>query len=977
MKKNNLIFGLLITLTYALLAFVSLKYFTSNGSSSIIWLPSGLALATLLIKGARFWPAVYIGAFLCNYMILGNVYQSGLIAIGNTAEAFLAYYLVRQYDLLPKQVDNINKFILFVCIAAATCLVSAVNGTAALLFFNTIKTNEIFSNLLHWWQGDFFGIIFLAPLLIELRYRPLGNIHLSNLSEFLTLFVLACFFSYIFFLLPPLLIGDYNKYGYLLFVFIIWAAFRFGLYGSLILLNLFTIIGLLGITHQKGIYYSSDINQSLAEFWLFLITLNITAYVVSISVQKMRNIRQALFESEERYRQTLESTNHGTYDLNVASGEMFINDAYGRMLGYKPGELQETHQKLINRLHPEDKQRVVAFYQDFISGKHTEFRIDFKMQTKQKTYVWIQSVCAIASYDDDYFPTRMVGTHLDITHQKQFEMELLESNDRYKALIDNLPFCVHEINMEGKLISMNKGGLKMLSLTKESDVLGFDYVSLSDKSEVTKVESLLNQALNGKTSFFEFSTKNQASIYSTCFIPLFNEQKKVYKIMGYSLDITEQKQNVETIWKQANFDGLTKLPNRNYLNEILEQKVKESRDKGANFAIMLIDLDRFKEVNDSLGHPVGDALLIAVSERIASCVPKSSMLGRLGGDEFCLLVFDNISWSFLENLANKIISAMNRPFHIRQEALFITASIGIAQSDNVDSISELLQFVDLALYEAKNRGKNQYCNFQTSIQETFNLKNKISRHLRAAIENKEFILYYQPIINIDSMEVDKVEVLLRWQHPEMGLLKPDEFIAIAEETGQIIEIGYYVMEEAFKQLKLWRKTYSKPLQLSINKSPIEICNSKRVFIDDCFFLLDKYNLPVDCLNIEITENALLNTDDDVIDIMLSLKDASIEISLDDFGTGYSSLAYLNHLDIDYLKIDKCFIDNISQNHQDFFLCKAIISMAHTLGLCVIAEGVATQGQFDLLSELSCDYVQGFLFSKPIGAFDFESKYLKK
>lgn len=309
--------------------------------------------------------------------------------------------------------------------------------------------------------------------------------------------------------------------------------------------------------------------------------------------------------------------------------------------------------------------------------------------------------------------------------------------------------------------------------------------------------------------------------------------------------------------------------------------------------------------------------------------------------------------------------------------MFVTASIGIALSHNVNTVTDLLKQADLSLYQAKNKGKNQFCHFNSSMLNEFNLKSRLSKELRLAITNNELELYYQPIITIGSGNVEKAEVLIRWNHPEMGLLTPDKFISIAEETGQIIDIGYFVMEQAFKKANWWKDKHNTTIQLSLNKSPIEIYNSRRAFAQDCFFLLDKYNMPAEILNIEITENVLLETPEDVVDTMLRLKSAAIEISLDDFGTGYSSLAYLNRLDIDYLKIDKQFVDNITTNTEDKVLCKAMINIAHTLGLKVIAEGIEHESQYRILKELSCDYGQGYLFSRPVNADNFENLYINK
>ncbi|HEU0186294.1 MAG TPA: EAL domain-containing protein [Gallionellaceae bacterium] len=437
-------------------------------------------------------------------------------------------------------------------------------------------------------------------------------------------------------------------------------------------------------------------------------------------------------------------------------------------------------------------------------------------------------------------------------------------------------------------------------------------------------------------------------------------------------DITERKQAEETIQRQANFDPLTQLPNRRLFMDRLQQGIKKSHRSGLPLALIYLDLDRFKEVNDGLGHDTGDRLLVEASRRLLRCVRETDTVARMGGDEFTIILGELEDSAIVERVSLEILDAMEAPFLLGEEKVYVSASLGITLYPNdATEVESLLKNADQAMYVAKGEGRNRCHYFTLTMQEAMQQRLRMTADLRTAIVAQQFMLYYQPVVDLASGQIYKAEALIRWQHPQLGLINPIDFISIAEDTGMIMEIGNWVFRTATQQVSLWRSSLHPEFQISINKSPVQFHNEIGKH-SSWIYYLQRLGLPGRSIVVEITEGLLLNTDSDVTEQLLDFRDAGIQVSLDDFGTGYSSLSYLKKLDIDYIKIDQTFVSHLAQGSDDLVLCEAIVVMAHKLALKVIAEGVETQEQFDLLKSIGCDYAQGFLISHPLPAAEFEA-----
>jgi len=548
-----------------------------------------------------------------------------------------------------------------------------------------------------------------------------------------------------------------------------------------------------------------------------------------------------------------------------------------------------------------------------------------------------------------------------------------ESEDRLQAILDHSPVNIWLSNTNSQYQFINKTFCNALGITEAqflatknlSDLVGeklANQIIASDQACLTQNEPYISHEsflfADGKLHDLEI-TKNK----------IHNNSGEVIGIIGISTDVTEKKKNDLFIWQQANFDSLTQLPNRLMFQDQLEHELLHAQRENHLLGLLFIDLDHFKEINDTLGHNVGDLLLIEASQRIKSCTRESDMVARLGGDEFTVILSDLHNESSIERVTAAIVTSLARPFQLKKQQSYISASIGITLYPNDGkTVTQLLQNADQAMYQAKKMGRNRYKYFTQSMQDKAQNHLQSVNDLRIAIREQQFQLYYQPIVNLTTGEIHKAEALIRWIHPVRGMISPADFISIAEDSGLIIEIGDWVFKEAARQAKHWQQSLNKKIQISINKSPIQF--QAKADASHWLNYLKELNLLGESIVIEITEGLLMESSANIQQQLLDYSEANIQVSIDDFGTGYSSLAYLNKFHIDYLKIDQSFTRNLASESHDMVLSEAIIVMAQKLGLKVIAEGIETEEQRQLLLKAGCDFGQGYLFSKPVPAEEF-------
>ena len=497
----------------------------------------------------------------------------------------------------------------------------------------------------------------------------------------------------------------------------------------------------------------------------------------------------------------------------------------------------------------------------------------------------------------------------------------------------------------------------------------FETIHRNDKA---RVQEVFNHLKDGKYEqhSLEVRIKVQSGQWKwtvlTAKVSERNKHDLPIKVSVMLTDVSDRKRVELELWRQANYDKLTSCPNHTYLKKLLRETLEQSNRDGLVTALFLIDIDNFRDINQAFGTQKGDTLLKQIAERVRKRFGSDSLLSRQSSDEFTLIVHPLSDLDQVKDIGESLLNLFSSPFYFANDMAFVTASIGIDYcSGHQTSFDTLMENASQALYASKDIGTNSYRVYSPDICERNLRRVKLQNDLRQALSRNELEVLYQPIIRLSDNSIKKAEALLRWHHSDLGLISPDEFIPLAESSGQISTIGDWVFSQAIQHASLCRY-FVTDFQISINKSPVQLreLNGNQ---HNWLALLNNAGLPGNLINVEITEGLLLDKNFMIDQQMSSLKQAGISISIDDFGTGYSSLAYLSRYDIDYLKIDKSFIDEIDTDPKKLVLCKAIINMAKELKIQVIAEGVETERQVKILNKLGCDYAQGFYFSRPVKA----------
>ncbi len=564
---------------------------------------------------------------------------------------------------------------------------------------------------------------------------------------------------------------------------------------------------------------------------------------------------------------------------------------------------------------------------------------------------------------------------------RKMQIQLRESEKLHRYIVNKSPDIVYILDNMGRFTFINKRVESLLGY-KMKDVIGKHYSELVHEDDIEKAQFKFNERRTGNRASINIELKlkcknnEQARNFDNRILPIEinsvgvyssgeeNTNKKFIGTYGIARDITDRIEAEEIIRFQAYHDMLTRLPNRTLLKDRLNQAITHARRNKTNLSVMFLDLDRFKVINDTLGHIVGDHLLQAVAMRLRHCLREGDTLARIGGDEFTLLLPEVNSREDAEFIARKIIKSLREPFRIDSHELFISTSIGISHyPEDGDTMESLIKHADIAMYSVKGKGKNGFEFYSDNMIDAYSRHLSLENDLRRALDDNQFKIYYQPQINIETNEVFAMEALIRWQHPDRGLISPNEFIELAEETRLIKRIGNWILENACAELKCWRDMGLNNIRIAINVSAVQL--EQGSFVNFVLNTLKKYDIPGKMLELEITENTLMHDTDDGVLKLRELSNHGIKIAIDDFGTGYSSLNYLKRLPIDTLKIDQSFVHDMSKSEEDSSIIKAIIAIAKGLNLNIISEGVETQAQLEQLRSWRCKNMQGFLFGKPM------------
>ncbi|QSX33354.1 EAL domain-containing protein [Shewanella avicenniae] len=699
-------------------------------------------------------------------------------------------------------------------------------------------------------------------------------------------------------------------------------------------------------------------------FYAFLILLLIVQLTRSVSHkwQKERRIQQQISDSNERFKLALWGSGYRLWDWHLLTDKLTITQLN------QDDELLDTIERKVylSMIHPEDRAQVQQALTDYLADKTPYYEAEYRVISPDGEWEWAVERGKISARDKFNVPIRMAGTYTNINVRKLQEDELKLSYQVLESLNEAVVIC----DLDYRVISVNPAFSRITGYT-DVEIEGRYCLALTRglyrAIDYRKIENeLIRDSHWAGEILLRHADQTTILVWLEVNQVLNGQGEASHLVMVFS-DISDRKKAEEDLRLLANYDTLTGLPNRALFHDRLWHALEKAKRNETKVALLFLDLDRFKNINDSKGHQVGDELLKAVAKRLSGVIRASDTVARIGGDEFTIILEGIVKAKAATVIAEKIINVLDQPFELQQTTLDITTSIGISLSpDDAIDAQELLKYADTAMYYAKSLGRNNFQFYTAHLNVSAVRQLQLETGLKQAVSKDELYLVYQPKYQVSSGEIIGFEALLRWQSEELGLVSPSEFIPVAEETGLITAVGSWILQRVCQQLAEWREAGQRLVPIAINLSARQL---QLAIIDEIEQTLAQYQLPAQLLEIELTESAVMKHPRQSIAILNRLAELGLSLAVDDFGTGYSSLAYLKRFPINTLKIDREFVRDISTDPDDAAITSAIIALAHSLELLVVAEGVEYEEQLHYLASQDCDQVQGFLLSKPLAATD--------
>ncbi len=700
----------------------------------------------------------------------------------------------------------------------------------------------------------------------------------------------------------------------------------------------------------------------------YSISFDALTYLVNITREELEESNKLSKQLKERMEMALIGSKTSVLDWDFTDNSMYISPSWKGMLGFSDDELSNSTHSWFDRAHPDDKKHVLLMIRTHQKDQIKYFEFNHRLKHKDGHWIWVLGRAQII-YDEQGEKVRMIGTQTDITEEKELQLKYFYQSQMIEQINDS----VTTTDLRGNIISWNLGSEKTFGYTA-SETIGKNISMLYQEEDIPclmeYIPVLMETGIYNADLYLVKKSKELIPISFSLSL-LRDEGRSPTGIVGINKDITKRKQAEDELFEQksilhyqAHHDALTGLPNRVLFFDRLEQGIIKAKRHSKGLALFFIDLDRFKHINDSLGHAAGDSVLKTISKRLEGIVREEDTVARLSGDEFTIIIEELKHPEDASKLAEKILEILQEPIHINMHKLYVSGSVGISMyPEDAQDGQDLLKYADSAMYKAKEEGRDNYQFYSPDMTE-FAMKRIVMKTcLRQAIDDEEFFIHYQPQINSCNGQLVGVEVLVRWQHPTMGLLSPDKFIPLAEDTGMIIEVDRWVMRTAMKQVSDWYKEGLQPGILGLNLSVKQLESNN--FIELLKESIQTHDFKAGWLELEITEGQMMTKPEEVIAKLQEINTLGVGVSIDDFGTGYSSLSLLKRLPINRLKIDQSFIQDIPNDEEDVAIVQAIIALANSLDLELVAEGVETFEQKEFLVQNGCINMQGYYFSQPV------------
>tara|TARA_R110001592_G_scaffold25598_1_gene97092 strand:- start:2305 stop:5475 length:3171 start_codon:yes stop_codon:yes gene_type:complete len=1017
---------LLLSLAYIIAAKLGLLMAFEQANTSPVWPPTGIAIAAILYCGLRIWPGIFLGALIVNYFVSSSLLLSLSIAFGNTLEALLAGFIILHFAS-KEPFSKISDTAVFLVAIFISTMLGASIGIGSLLFADVIP-QESFSILWKtWWVGDFVGGLIITPFVLIWSRPAKEDFSQKQIVEAVLLILMVLLALYITFGNFHLMGVPDELIAFSLLPLLAWSTLRFHQHGATLVIVITSAGAILGTVNGFGPFVLENENTSLLALQAYIGAAMFTALLLMAAqgerisaYQKIRqnekNLENAISAQTTELQETnvllakeMQQQSHLTaalkslfHHIDRASEENFFTRCTQTL-----SSIYKTKYAFVGTFDNKEQTRIktLSVWENGQAGHNFTYNLKgTPCEDVLNNAMELVAQQAATRYPDDEMLISM-------SIESYYGAPLISNSGKVigiMAVMDDKPLSVDPALSALLGLFSNRVALEIqrrinieelelaASVFKES----MEAIIICDAQaniirvnpEFTKITGYSLAETKGEKPNFLKSGHHSETFYEQLWITLSHqgfwqgeitnkrkngeifiswqlikvvkdEQGNIQQYISIMNDITEKKRAEEKIYTLAHHDLITQLPNRLSFHKRVKEEIAKALHSTNRLALMFIDLDNFKLINDTSGHPVGDELLYQVAIRLKEVIGTNNVISRFGGDEFTVLLPNINSTEDVSDVAHKILDSLLSPFILSSCEITISASIGIGiYPDNGHDVSSLLSCADNAMYRAKESGRSSFEFYTDQMQIDSHEQVILERDLRNALKAGEFILHYQPQIEIDSRRVIGVEALIRWQHPARGLIPPNIFIPIAEATGLIVPMGEWVIHEACQQLSIWISQGFEDLTMAVNLSARQFFQKN--LLDIIENELQALGIPAQNLEFEITESMMMTNAEETVSTLQTMKNLGLQLSIDDFGTGYSSLSYLKRFPIDKLKIDKSFVDGLPKDADDSAIVEAIIAIAHALKLTVIAEGVETEEQYEVLSKFHCDEIQGYIFSKP-------------
>ncbi len=1003
---------------YFITAKIGLFFAFEQANTTPIWPPTGVSIAALLYLGYRIVPAIFLGSVLLNLTIAKTpVWVAFTIAGGNLAEALVAAMLITHY-IGRYPFNSIKNTLSFIPLALLCPLISAFVGVGSLFLSDQVESTQLSVIFTTWWLGNVTGALVFTPLCLTFALKPRLEFTLPRLLETTAILICAIFSAYMVF--SP------NNQGFALsFILIpttVWAAIRFYQHGATGIILLYTAVAAWATVQGFGPFVADSVNLSLITLQGFMAVIVATALTLAAGVDEIANVQKQLMHLHNNLELQVKMSTGQLEKVSRNDNRARSGDDCAPLNNIESSLLDAITLELSNIYHcrfafigvfeneQKDSIRTISLRKD----KQLQENFSYHLTSTPCADVLNQKAELISKDADKAYPNDALLVKMGI--KSYFGAPIMTTQGKTKGIIvvmDSKPINVsvwtkpilglmarrvayelqHEKSMQElelsaevfkktiesivildknrRVIKVNDAFCRMTGYTRE-EVLGRSAKGFRNhKHEDSFYEKAWSDANNNGHWQGEMWLRRKHSDPFPSWMTITAVSNYKGQLERFIIGITDLSSKIEAqkaIYKLAHYDVLTELPNRTMFLEQLDNTIEKAKNKAQYLGVVFMDLDKFKLINDASGHYTGDVLLVQVAKRLKQMLPQNVLLSRFGGDEFTLLVNDVECEEQVQKIAKLLLSALITPFYIESKEVIVTTSIGYSvYPRDGRSGQELLKNADIAMHQAKQSGLERVKQFTEPMNLMAKQRVEIERALRDGLKLQQFLLHYQVQIDAKRNVVTGCEALVRWQHPDFGLVPPDNFIPIAEESGLIVPLGEWIVEQACRQYMQW-------LEDGLNIDCIAVNLSARQFVEPNLCnkleqIVKAVGIQPQALELELTESMLMEDIDSAVKTMQRLKQMGFKLSIDDFGTGYSSMAYLKHFPIDKLKIDRSFVDGLPENDKDVAIISTIISLAQGLSLEVIAEGVETEAQKQLLNTLSCAHMQGYHFAKPLPGDD--------